>query len=102
MIMKRVMVAVATIVLISCGGGASSGAKTEKELLDAFKSLNATFTKNFDENGDKEALKASADTLMMEFDALVKAFPESGSLSGLYFSIGEVSMKVDRAEEAVK
>ena len=97
------MVALLAVVLISCGG-ASEGVsvKNEKALEETFQRLNASFTKSFDEQGDKDVLKASADSLTVYFDELVKNYPENESLSELYFAIGEVSMKVDNGEEAVK
>jgi len=97
------MVALMAVVLISCGG-ASEGAnvKSEKALEEAFQTLHSSFTKSFDEQGDKELLKASADSLVVYFDELVKNYPKNKSLSELYFAIGEVSMKVDNGEGAVK
>ena len=101
--MKKVMVALMAVVLISCGG-ASTGVevKSEKELTDNFKKLNNSFTKSFDEDGDKAALAASADSLVSYFDSMVKNYPENSNLANMYFSVGEASMKVSKGTEAIK
>ena len=97
------MVALMALVLVSCGG-ASEGAnvKSEKALEEAFQKLHSSFTKSFDEQGSKEVLEASADSLVIYFDELIKNYPENKSLSEMCFAIGEVSMKVNNGEKAVK
>ena len=101
--MKKVMVALMAVVLVSCGGGSTGVAvKSEKALEESFLKMRDSFTKSFEEHGDKEVLKLTADSLVMFFDALSANYPENGNLGEMYFAIGEVSMKVDRAEEALK
>jgi len=100
--MKKVMVALLAAVLISCGGSTGVGSKNKKSLEASFNALHDSFTKSFDAQGDKDSLKTSADSLVLYFDALVSNYPESENLSGYYFAVGEVNMKVNRGQDAIK
>jgi outer membrane protein assembly factor BamD (BamD/ComL family) len=101
--MKKVMVALMAVVLVSCGG-VSTGLdlKSEKELVDGFQKLNSSFTKSFDEDGDKDALAASVDSLVLYFDSMIKNHPQDTNIANMYFAAGEASMKVNKGEEAIK
>lgn len=101
--MKKVLVALVAVVLVSCGGASGEASvKSEKTLVDGFQRMQASFSKTFDEQGSKEALNANADSLVTYFDALAKNYPENSSLSKMCFVLGEVSMKVNKGKDAVK
>lgn len=100
--MKKVMVAILAAVLISCGGSTGVGSKSKKSLEDSFNKLHDSFTESFDNQGDMDSLKTSADSLVLYLKAMVSNYPESESLSGYCFAVGEVSMKVERGQDAIK
>jgi outer membrane protein assembly factor BamD (BamD/ComL family) len=101
--MKKVIVALMALVLVSCGGSNTGvDGKSEKELSDAFQKVHSGFVQSFKVQGDRAALKATADSLTVFFNSIVKNHPESNGLSEFYFAIGEVSMMVNDGESAVK
>ena len=102
--MKNLTIAFLAGVLISCGSGNSDSDNLNKtkEAETSFNRLYASFTTSFDEHGDMEKLKKSADSLVIYFNIILEQKEPSEHLSDLYFSIAQVSMKVDRAKEAIQ